>query len=192
MAQIEFYTTQPGSKNYDVKKHIWNIDNQLDIDSLLLLPEFSKFEICARIKKSNNSAGYEISVEDKFRDQNFVIYVITILGKVLKGGKSKNKLDKRSYSAGTEESWTDRGTPSVTNYVWSQIFRSCIEKEDEVIFYGMIAPSYEMTYESFDGQIMSKYISPYEEEEKKLNHLLKKLNKKNLIGEGKLLDVYKK
>jgi hypothetical protein len=39
---------------------------------------------------------------------------------------------------------------------------------------------------------MSKYISPYEEEEKKLNHLLKKLNKKNLIGEGKLLDVYKK
>jgi hypothetical protein len=118
--------------------------------------------------------------------------LVSICGKVLKGGKSKNSLDMRSYAAGTEESWTMRGTPSVTNYVWSQIFRESLNTDCEVNFYGMIVPSVQMTYESFDGQIITESVSPYESEEKKMNALLNKLNGKKVIGEGKLLDPIKK
>jgi hypothetical protein len=185
--EIRFKTTKANSKKYDYQEHIWTLDNQLNIDEVLELPSFSKFEYCASIINSNSAAGYEISLVDKFKEKSFVIYLTTIDGKVLKGGKSKNPLDTRSYGAGTEDSWTMRGTPSVTNYVWSQIFRESLISNYEVKFYGMIVPSLEMTYESFDGEIITEFVSPYESEEKKLNGLLTKLNGKKVIGEGKLL-----
>jgi hypothetical protein len=56
----------------------------------------------------------------------------------------------------------------------------------------MIVPSIKYTFESFDGKIETNFISPYEEEEKKLNALLNKLNGKKVIGEGKLLEPLKK
>jgi hypothetical protein len=85
-----------------------------------------------------------------------------------------------------------RGTPSVTNYVWSQIFRESFNSGCEVKFYGMVVPSFQMTYESFDGTFITESVSPYESEEKKLNALLNKLNGRKVIGEGKLLASIKR
>ena len=189
--EINFKTTKSNSKKYEYQDHKWVLDNELNVDDLLKLPKFSKFEYCGSIVPSNGTAGYEISLVEKFKGKSFIIYLATIGGKVLKGGKSKNPLDNRSYGAGTEESWTMRGTPSVTNYVWSQIFRESLKGECEVKFYGMVVPSYEMTYESFDGKMITESVSPYESEEKKLNGLLNKLNGKKVIGEGKLLVPFK-
>jgi hypothetical protein len=56
----------------------------------------------------------------------------------------------------------------------------------------MIVPSVQFTFESFDSKLETHSVSPYEEEEKKLNALLNKLNNKKLIGEGKLLEIIKK
>jgi hypothetical protein len=190
--KISFKTTKPNSKEYNYVDHTWFLDEQLNLDDVLSLPEFSKFQYCASIVKSTSTSGFEIEVNENFKNQRFVIYLVSICGKVLKGGKSKNSLDMRSYAAGTEESWTMRGTPSVTNYVWSQIFRESLNTDCEVKFYGMIVPSVQMTYESFDGQIITESVSPYESEEKKMNALLNKLNGKKVIGEGKLLDPIKK
>ena len=191
MNEIHFKSTKPGSKVYDYLDHTWVLNEQLDLYEVLKLPEFQKFEHCATIVYSNNTAGFDIKLEPNFVNQNFVIYMITTRGKILKGGKSKNSLDTRSYGAGTEESWTERGTPSVTNYAWSQIFRQCLSDGYEVRFYGMVCPTIEMTYPSFDGEIITEKISPYESEEKKLNGLLNKLNGKKVIGEGKLLAPFK-
>jgi len=190
--KISFKTTKPNSKKYKYEDHTWYLDDQLNLDDVLSLPEFSKFKYCASIVESTLASGFEIDVQEGFEGQGFVIYLVSMCGKVLKGGKSKNSLDLRSYAAGTEESWTMRGTPSVTNYVWSQIFRESFNSGCEVKFYGMVVPSVQMTYESFDGTFITESVSPYESEEKKLNALLNKLNGKKVIGEGKLLIPIKK
>jgi hypothetical protein len=191
--EIKFKSTKRSSKNYsDVQEHTWILDDQLDIDYVLSQPEFSKFKKAANIIGANNVPGFQISLTPEFKDECFVIYIVVKGGKVLKGGKSKNPLDLRSYSAGTEETWTMRGTCSETNYVWSQIFRESIKENDPIQFYGMIVPSVQFTFESFDSKLETHSVSPYEEEEKKLNALLNKLNNKKLIGEGKLLEIIKK
>ena len=189
--EIRFKTTKRNSKKYEYQDHVWDIDNQLNIGDLLLMSEFSEFERCATVVKSDKSSGYEIKLEPKFVGKPFVVYMVVKCGKVLKGGKSKNSLDSRSYSAGTEESWTMRGTPSTTNYVWSQIFRQSLEDGCLIEFYGIIVPSSSVTYNSF-GKTKTKLISHYEEVEKDLNSLLNKLNGKKVIGEGNLLAEFKK
>ena len=189
---IKFKTTERGTKKYEYRDNVWSLNDQLNLDYVLKLNEFSKFKHAATIIKSNCTAGYSIKLEPEFINEPFVIYIIEKCGKILKGGKSKNSLDLRSYGAGTEESWTMKGTCSQTNYVWSQIFRESLVDGCEIKFYGLLVPSVEYTFESFDGTIEKKLISPYEEEEKKLNSLLNKLNGKKVIGEGKLLELRKK
>ena len=191
MSEIRFKSTKPGSGVYEYTEHVWDISKSLDLHEVLSLPEFKNFEHCATIVDSNNAAEFLIQVEPKFVNQNFMIYIIETEGKVLKGGKSKNSLDNRSYSAGTEESWTMRGTPSVTNYTWSQVFRERLSKGIPINFYGMVCPSMDMTYLSLIGKTFTEKVSPYEKEEKRLNDLLNKLNGKKVIGEGKLLAPYK-
>ena len=194
MKTIEFYTTKSGSGDFtNMKKHVWELDGQLNIDDLLKMKEFSNFKLAATIVEDSNTSGYKIKLEDFFVGKPFVIYLLVKDGKVLKGGKSKNTLDSRSYSAGTEESWTNRGTPSVTNYVWSQIFRESLKDGKPILFYGYVVPSYELTYPSFDGEVVTEMVcGHYETEELKLNHLLSKLNGRKVIGEGKLLELNKK
>jgi hypothetical protein len=189
MSKIEFKTTKSGSGEYIYESHEWDLNNQLRIKDILNLKEFSKFKYAGKISPADNSAGYTIDVNEEFRGKKFVLYLLVIDGYVLKGGKSKNSLESRSYPAGTEESWTLRGTPSVTNYIWSQIFRSRLkEGKQDVEFYAYVVPYVELEYESFDGsKVVEKVCGQYETEETKLNHLLKKLNKGiNLIGEGSL------
>jgi hypothetical protein len=189
---IRFETTKRASKNYkDRTIHIWNLKNQLNIDYVLLHPFFSKFRHAATIVESDCKAGYKIKLEPEFVGKRFIIYIIEKHGKVLKGGKSKNSLDTRSYGAGTEETWTMRFTCSETNYVWSQIFIESIKDGYPIKFYAMVVPSISMSYESFDGEIITEMVSPYESEEKKMNKTLVKMNNGKLIGEGKLLQQHK-
>lgn len=191
--KLKFKTTKANSKSYDnYQEHVWSLEDQLNLEDVLSTKEFSKFKHCGTVVKSDNAAGYTISLEESFVNKPFVIYIVTYRGKVLKGGKSKNSLDTRSYGAGTEESWTMKGTPSVTNYVWSQIFREVLNSDEQIKFYGVVVPSFVHTFESFDGEMVTKICSPYEEEEKKLNSLLNRLNGKKVIGEGKLLEPFKK
>jgi hypothetical protein len=189
---IRFKTTKKGSKSFTYEEHTWDLSKQLNTEDLLQLPEFSRFEKVASIVPANNAAGYEIVAQPKYKDKKFIIYIIDICGKTLKGGKSKNTIDSRSYPAGTEDSWTNRGTPSDTNYYWSQIFRQCLENECEVNFWGYAVPSMVTTYTSFDGKTVTEETAGhYESEEKKLNRLLKKNKGGNLIGEGKLWEKNK-
>ncbi len=192
-SQIIFKTTKPNSKKYEYEEHIWDLNEQLDVNSVLDNPKFSKFKFAGIIVKAENTAGYDISVEPEFKNTPFVIYFAVKNGKVLKGGKAKNGLENRSYKAGTEESWTMRGTPSVTNYVWSQIFRESLNDGYPITFYGYIVPSMKYTYESFDGEQITEVVAGhYESEEKKLNNILNTLNGKKVIGEGDLLSKFKK
>lgn len=194
MNEIRFTTTKSGSKNYnEITEHRWDLKDTIDIEDILRMKEFSKFKLAATIVKDDSAAGYKIQLEKEFIDVPFVIYILTKCGRGLKGGKSKNSLDKRSYPAGTEESWTMRGTPSVTNYVWSQIFRESLEDGCPVQFYGYAVPAIEHTYESFDGQMVTELTcGHYETEEKKLNRILNQVNGKKMIGEGNLLAKNKK
>jgi hypothetical protein len=121
-----------------------------------------------------------------------IIYLVVIFGKIIKGGKSKNSLPQRTYGAGTEENWTMKGSPSDTNYVWSQIFRACIKKNIPIKFYICKVPTIQAEYITSEGGKKYIEISPYEEMEKDLNaHLMKVMGRK-IIGERDLLSFNKK
>jgi hypothetical protein len=188
---LTFQTTPKNSKEYIYNTHHWNCKHQLDVNEYLKTTKY-EFKEGGWIKENTSkTSGYEICVTDEFKDVYNIIYLIVIFGMIIKGGKSKNPLPQRTYGAGTEENWTMKGSPSDTNYVWSQIFRSCIKKNIPVKFYICKVPTKQVEYITSEG--ITKYIeiSPYEEMEKDLNaHLMKVLGKKP-IGEGDLLSQYK-
>jgi len=192
MKNILFQTTYRQSKNFTERRnHLWDLTNQLSTEDVLSKPEFSNFKFAGTIVWADNTCGFIIDLIDYFKNKPYIVYIISIYGKVLKGGKSKNPLNLRTYSAGTEETWTNRGTCSETNYIWSQVFRSVLKEGDVIEIYAYCAPTIQFPYDSFDGKLETRLISSYEEEEKKLNAKLKKMNGKNLIGEGNLLALYK-
>ena len=191
---LHFHVHQQKSKNInDITQHTWDLSNQIKICDLAEDDRFKNFKYGARIvPEPTSKSGYKIEVIEKFANSTHLLYLLVIGGFVLKAGKSKNKLEVRSYHAGTAESWVNKGNPSTTNYIFSQIFRSCIEQDIDVQFYIYEVPKIALTYTTFDGKEAKTPIAPYEEEETRLNKVLKELNGgKNLIGVGKLLTVFK-
>jgi hypothetical protein len=190
---INFPVSKKGSKSFHSEIHSWDLTEQLSLQEILQNEHFKDFKKIARIKERNDRAcGYEIEVLDEnFKNRGYVLYLIVIHGKVLKGGKCKGTIDTRSYPAGTEKSWVNNGTPSEPNYIYSQIFRTCLKLGVEVDFYGVFAPVQESTYKFF-GQKITQLVSSYEECEVIMNSTLKSLKGGNLIGEGDLLQKYKK
>ena len=189
---LEFQTTPKNSKEYNYRSHKWDCKNQLDLNEYLKKTSYN-FKEGGWIKKNDSkTSGYEICVNDEFKDVSNIIYLVVIFGKIIKGGKSKNPLPQRTYGAGTEENWTMKGSPSDTNYVFSQIFRSCIKNNVPVKFYICKVPTKQVEYTTSEGKI--KYIesSPYEEMEKDLNAHLTKIMGRKIIGEGDLLCFDKK
>ena len=188
---LEFKTTTKNSKEYEYRTHKWNCQSQLNVDDYLTKTRY-RFEEGGHIQKNESkTCGFDICVTDEFKDACNIIYLIVIFGKIIKGGKSKNPLPQRTYGAGTEENWTMKGSPSDTNYVWSQIFRECIEKNIPIKFYICKAPITQVEYPTCEGTTKYIEISPYEEMEKELNsHLMQVLGKKP-IGEGDLLNFDK-
>ena len=106
--------------------------------------------------------------------------------KIIKAGKSKNTLDKRSYSCGTEHQWTNAANCSETNYIYSQIFRKALKENIKINFYIYPVPLTIASYMSPNGETKYIEISPYEEVEKETNFHLKQFMGRALIGEGKL------
>ena len=189
---LKFPVHQKKSNSYDFKYHTWDLSEQLNIQQVLEDERFFLFEKCGKITKNDDkTCGYDIEVFTKFKNKRFVLYLLVIHNKVLKGGKVKDSLDKRSYPAGTEKSWVENGTPSEPNYIFSQIFRECIKNNVEVEFYGMLAPVQETTYSFFNEKI-TQLVSSYEECEIIMRRTLEKLKGGNLIGEGALMEVFKK
>ena len=188
---LEFQTTLKNSKEYSYRSHRWNCKNQLNINDYLQKTSYNFKEGGWIQKNDSKTSGYEICVSDEFKDVSNILYLIVIFDKIIKGGKSKNPLPQRTYGAGTEENWTMKGSPSDTNYVWSQIFRACIKKDIPIKFYICKVPTKQVEYTTSEGKTKYIEISPYEEMEKDLNaHLMKVMGRK-IIGEGDLLSFDK-
>lgn len=188
---LKFQTTQKNCKVYEYSDHVWNCKHQLEIDAFLKKTNYD-FKPGGWIQKNDQkTCGYEICVTDEFKSLCNVLYLVVVFGKILKGGSSKNPMQTRSYPAGTEDSWTMKGTCSDTNYVWSQIFRACVKNNIPVRFYIYKAPTAQVEYKTSEGKIKYAEMGAYAEMEKELNaHLNKELGRK-IIGEGKLLDFTK-
>lgn len=192
MKKIEFLVTNRGSKKYDYRKIEWDLSDQLGIEEFLKEnPQYKFVKAGEIIKNSKSTCGFKIKMTDDYEKKKFIIYLLVVEGKIVKGGKSKNPLPSRTYGAGTEINWTMKGTPSDTNYVYSQIFRSCLKKGMSVEFYCFAVPFEVREYDVFGKKKVYEY-SPYEEYEKTLNAFLKKKLGRNLIGQGKLLESFKK
>lgn len=192
MKKLEFQITKRGSKDFTYEKVEWDLSNQLDIDVFLKEnPNFSFKKAGKIVENPESVCGFKLQMSEEFKEQKFVIYLLVIDGKIVKGGKSKNPLTKRSYYAGTEKNWTEKGTPSATNYIYSQIFRKCLKENINVDFYCFATPFKTEKYDVF-GVKKTFDFSPYEEYEKVLNSTLKKKLGRNLIGEGKLTTLQKK
>lgn len=188
---LEFKTTKKRSGVYDYQTMKWDLTSQLDVTTFLKNNKEFKFEKVGKvIKNTNKTSGYEIEVLPSWKKKKFILYLLTVNGKILKGGKSKNPLPQRTYGAGTEINWTMKGSPSDTNYIYSQIFRQCLENGDNVEFYCFQAPYDVNEYNVFGKKIILE-TSPYEEYESILNKkLIDSLGKKP-IGEGNLMDTFK-
>ena len=189
---LEFQTTPKNSQEYNYRSHKWDCTHQIELVEFLKQTSY-EFKDGGWIEKNDsNTPGYDICVNDEFKNASNIIYLIVIFGRIIKGGKSKNPLPQRTYGAGTEENWTMKGSPSETNYVWSQIFRACIKKNIPIKFYICKVATINVEYTTSKGKIKYINISPYEEMEKDLNDHLNKVMGRKIIGEGKLLDFDKK
>lgn len=188
---LKFKTTKKRSGKYDYTTMEWDLTEQLNVDDFLRNnPEFQFEKVGRVVKNTKKTCGYQIEVLPGWEKKKFILYLLTVNGKILKGGKSKNPLPQRTYGAGTEVNWTMKGSPSDTNYVYSQIFRQCIENGDEVEFYCLQAPYNVNEFDVF-GQTKVIETSPYEEMESILNKkLIDSLGRKP-IGEGNLMEEFK-
>jgi hypothetical protein len=200
--KIEFNITTKNSKEYNYKTHTWDLSNQLDLSTFLEETKYPfeyggciKSRIDETHKDEKKRIGYNIFETEKFKNKEQLLYLMTIskgdTEKIIKGGKVKGTLSTRSYKAGIEDSWTMKGTPSPTNYIFSQIFRKCMQINMEVKFYVHPAPLTKVPYQTSAGEEKYIVISPYEAMEKNLNLHLKELLGRNLIGEGNLEQLYK-
>jgi len=188
---LKFQTTPKNSKEYNYRLHKWNCRNQLDLVEYLKKTTYNFKEGGWIQQNDEKTCGYDICVNDEFTGVSNIIYLVVIFGKIIKGGKSKNPLPLRSYPAGIEEGWTMKGSPSDTNYVWSQIFRSCLKRKIPVKFYICKVPTTRVEYTTCEGKTKYIEISPYEEMEKDLNAHLNKVLGRKVIGEGDLLTFIK-
>jgi hypothetical protein len=199
--KINFKTTHKNSKEYEYREHTWDLKEQIDINTFLEITKHP-FEYGGCIKSKTDEdkdkdkiIGYYIEEVDKFKDKKQLIYLMTIskngIEKIIKGGKVKGKLSGRSYSAGTEYNWTITGQASATNYIYSQIFRTCLQENISIKFYVYHVPLINVEFKTSTGEKKIIEISPYEEVEKDLNNHLRIILGRNLIGEGNLEELNK-
>lgn len=191
MSILKFKTTQKRSGKYDYTTMEWDLTNQLDINKFLSKnPEFLFEKVGKIVENQKSTCGYRIEVLPNWKNKKFILYLLVVNGKILKGGKSKNPLPQRTYAAGTELNWTMKGSPSDTNYIYSQIFRECLKNGDSVEFYCLQAPYVVNEFTVF-GETKVIETSPYEEMESVLNKKLIKFLGSKPIGDGNLMDQFK-
>lgn len=195
--ELVFPITKKNSGKFDYHDIKWDFSKQI------LLEEYLKhckipFEYGGTIikredeedKSPDRRVGYRIKVVDKFKISVQLVYLMTGVfscgEKIIKAGKSKNTLDKRSYSCGTEHQWTCAANCSETNYIYSQIFKQALKDNIKINFYIYPVPLTKVSYMSPSGETKYITISAYEQVEKEVNCHLQKFLGRKLIGEGKL------
>jgi hypothetical protein len=189
---IEFTTTRRASGDYTPTPHTWDLSAQLSVEDFLAKHPDTFVKVGEVISAPKLACGYRIDVVKEWKNVTHMLYLMVIDGKIVKGGKVKGKLAQRSYAAGTEKTWTKKGGEcSPTNYVYSQIFRSCVAKGISVEFYGMESPTTTVTFD-FLGVTKVQKVSPYEEMETLLNESLRKQLGRKPIGDGDLMEQDKK
>ena len=173
----------------------WYLDQQLRIDDFLKITHYS-FQYGGWIEERKNASGYAICTTPEFKNKGQIIYLLTFRGFILKGGRSKNSLRKRSYPAGTVKTWINGGGSgcSDTNYIFSQIWRQCIKDGTigDFKFYIYQAPLSTVKYMASTGETSSIEISPYEAMETNLNEHLRTILGRNPVGDGDLLNPNKR
>ena len=194
---IEFQITKKNSGKFEYHNIKWDFSKQISLEKYLEKCVYP-FEYGGKLVERNDEenkpnekrVGYKIELIDKFKKSTQIIYLMTISllcgEKIIKAGKSKNSLENRSYSCGTEHQWTNAGNCSETNYIYSQLFRKALKDKIKIKFYIYCVPLTKATYISPYGDTKYIEISPYEEVEKEINLHLKKFLGRPLIGEGKL------
>lgn len=187
---IEFNTTPKRSGEYIYTTMKWDLTNQLNVEDFLNKHPNTFVKVGRIVGDAEKSCGYRIDVADEWKNKSYVLYLVVVHGKILKGGKSKNPLPLRTYGAGTEENWTMKGSPSDTNYIYSQIFRQCVKDGVEVEFYAMACPVTTIDFD-FLGVTKTQEVSPYEEMEQVLNATLNEQLGRPLIGHGDLMEQHK-
>lgn len=188
---VKFRVTPRGFGKYEYSTIEWNLTNQLNIQEFLAKhPEMPFVKVGEIIHDPDIAPGYRIKVDPQWDKKDRLLYLLVIGDKIIKGGKVKGRLSKRTYAAGTEKSWTMQGTPSETNYVFSQIFRQCLVDGIPIEFYAIECPTIVNTFDVFGDKKTIK-VSPYEEYESKLNKVLNAELGRSLIGHGNLLEHYK-
>jgi hypothetical protein len=187
---LKIKVTPKNQKEIKYREIIWDLKNQISIDDFLNeYPEYL-FEKQATIVKTKGVTGYKIKEKHGFKNKKFLIYVLVIGGKIIKVGKSKNNIGKRSYTAGTERNWVATGNPSDVNYFYSKLFLFCLENNIDVDFYCYEVPIRTEDFVAFRRN-RSFNFSPYEEFEKTLNEVLIEKLGGSLIGDGELFLDYK-
>ena len=194
MTIVHFQTTPKNSKEYVYTEHSWDLNQQLKVEEFKERTCESWEKHGSVISAKDRAPGYKILVSNEHLGKTRLIYLMVIDGYIVKAGKVKEELDKRSYAAGTEKSWTVTGKASETNYVYSQIFRACLRQGIPVDFYCLECPKEEVSY-TYNGEIYKTFQSPYEDVEKRVtSHLQQLLTDRDtsLIGERNLLEQHKK
>ena len=136
IVEFNYYKRDSVTENKDWNV-TWDLDTQISLDQFKIdNPHFSMFRKAAEVVPFDNNAKYKIEMINEV-DKNLThwLYLIVVDNRIIKGGKSKVKLQTRSYTAGTEYGWKHSGA-SGANYVMSQFFRSCLNNNVPVYFYG--------------------------------------------------------
>ena len=187
-----FQTTDKNEGAYNYRKHVWDLSGQLDAKAYMEKSPWDDWELAAEVRGDDKvKAGYRIVPFGKWRTKPFVVYLMVINGKIIKGGKSKGPIQTRSYSAGTEEKWTMRGSPSPTNYIFSQIFRMCVANNIPVQFWCHACEINTVKWIDAYGNEQITQSSAYEEIESSLNQHLRETLGRHPIGDGGLLELKK-
>jgi|21_taG_2_1085346.scaffolds.fasta_scaffold17220_1 hypothetical protein len=190
--QLSFLVCERASGDVNTKRKVtWDYSNQLNVDDYLEQCNL-KFEKAGWVEKSSNVCGYSIKTTTEWVKRPRVLYLLVVDGKIFKGGKSKNSLPNRSYSAGTDKNWVNGANGcSPTNYAFSKIFLKCLEEGKKVDFYIHGCPMREELTKHADGTETIEITSQYEAMETNLNKHLRTVLGKKLIGDGKLFEEYK-
>ena len=190
--RLTFQTTAKNAGAYNYRKHAWDLSGQLDLQEYIKKSPWV-WELGGEVRGDDEvKAGYRIVPLGEWGTKPFVVYLMVINGKIIKGGKVKGPIQTRSYSAGTEENWT-MGTsdPSSTNYVFSQIFRMCVANNIPVQFWCHACETNTVTWTDAYGNEQITHSSAYEEIESSLNQHLRETLGRHPIGDGGLLELKK-
>ena len=164
-------------RNYD---NSWFINNNLvysdykNEDFYDSLPYMGDVTMCPISKK------IKYNIFDEFKEDKFLIYIIVVDGRIVNFRNQYTNLDIEARN----KNWARSEEISKIKGLTKSFFKTCIENEYEIKFYGCKVEPIEFTYKSFDGTLQKKFVSPYKKFQQILNNIIGDLNE-NAFGEAR-------